>query len=416
MRRKIEKIAKNKFFQGSLILTVTNFSIGFLNYFFSSLTAKVLGPKGYGEIATIFSYSIVLSVPIAVFSTDIIRRLGEKGDKKIDAWLSWRTWFLKKINKYKLLIIPYFLLTFIFSRFSNLSLLASFNVLFGLFISFVAVFYTAGFQGLHLFLFFSFFAIIGTLIKLTGPILVYFGIDGINTVLVFITLSGILPFLASDITVKKLFMSRKIDYVIKNTAYKIILNQLFFSTLFSLIGLNMISNLDIMFVKKFLSSEVTGLYGGWSLLSKIVLYFIGALTGITYVFFSDKQQKKNHRKILFLTLGGIFFIGFVFYFVYYSFGNLIIFYLLGNKYLNILPFLPKAAIFGALYALITIINSYFLAKKSKRSLITAVFIPLYGMFLLFFAKTISTVININLIIGSLIAGTYLIAALFFKEI
>jgi len=415
MRRKIDSFVRNKFFQGSLILTFTNFLVGFLNYLFNSLSAKVLGPKGYGEIITFFSYSVVLSVPIAVFTTDIIRRLGEKGDKKIDAWLSWRIWFLKKINRYKLLLVPYFLTTFLFSRLSNISLMAAFSVLFGLFLSFITVFYTAGFQGLHFFLIFSIFSVIAALIKLAGPVLVYFGLDGINTVFISLILANAILFIASDITIKKLFVNMKINYTIKNTAYKIVLNPLFFITLFSLIGLNMIGNIDVMFVKKFFSSENTGLYGAWSLLSKIVLYFIGALTGITYVFFSDKQQKKNHQKILFLTLGGIFFIGFIFYNSYIFFGREIITVLLSNKYSGILKFLPKAAIFGTFYTLITIINSYFLAKKSKLSLITTAFVPFYAIFLFFFAKTITNVVNINLLIGGLIAGAYFIAALFFKE-
>jgi len=416
MRRKIEKFTKNKFLQGSLILTFTNFLVGFLNYFFNSLSAKVLGPKGYGEIITFFSYSIVLSVPIAVFTADIIRRLGEKGDKKIDAWLSWRIWFLDKINKYKFFIVPYFLFTFLFSRFSNISLMAAFSVLFGLFLSFITVFYTAGFQGLHLFLMFSVFSIIAALIKLAGPVLVYFGLDGINTVFVLLLLANAILFIASDVTIRKLFVKRKINYTIKNTAYKIVLSPLFFITLFSLIGLNMIGNIDIMFVKKFFSSENAGLYGAWSLLSKIVLYFIGALTGIIYIFFSDKQEEKNHRKILFLTITGIFLTGLIFYFTYYLFDKKIIFYLLSNRYLGILPFLSKAAIFGTFYTLITIINSYFLAKKSKLALIATAFVPFYGIFLFIFAKTITDVVNINLLIGGLIAGAYFIAALFFKEI
>lgn len=405
MRLKSKFLLKNKFFRGSLILTFTNFIVGFLNYFFNSLTAKTLGPKGYGEITAIFSYSVVLSVPIAVFSADIIRRLGEKGDKKIDAWLTWRDWFLNKLKKYRLLVIPYFILTLFFSKIANLSLLSSFFIIFNLFISFISVFYTAGFQGLHLFSLFSIFSLIAVIIKLAGPIAVYFHLDGINTILMFLILSCFIPLIIVDVIFKKKF-NHKPDYQIKNNTLKIISSSSFIFTLFSLIGLNMISNIDVMYVKKFFSAEIAGIYGGWSLLAKIVFYFISALTGIMYIFFSDKEQKTKHRKILFFTIITITLLGLFFFLLYFLFGRRIIMILFNNEFLRILPYASSAAIFGAFYSLLTIINGYFLSKKSRFSLIAVIFIPFYIISLLFFAKTITNVININLLFSGIITLFY----------
>lgn len=405
MRKQIINLSKNKFFQGGVILIFTNFFIGFLNYFFNSLTAKTLGPKGYGEIIAIFSYSTVLAVPIAVFSADIIRRLGEKGDKKIDAWLVWRDWFLNKLKKYRLLVIPYFILTLFFSRIANLSLLSSFFIVFNLFISFISVFYTAGFQGLHLFSLFSIFSLIAVIIKLAGPIAVYFHLDGINTILIFLILSCFIPLIIVDVIFKKKF-NHKPDYQIKNNTFKIISSSSFIFTLFSLIGLNMLSNIDVMYAKKFFSAETAGIYGGWSLMARIVFYFISALTGIMYIFFSDKEQKTKHRKILFFTIITITLLGLSFFSLYFLFGRQIIMILFNNEFLRILPYAPSAAIFGALYSLLTIVNSYFLSKKSHFSLITVIFIPFYVIGLLFFARTITSVINTNLLFSGIITLFY----------
>ncbi len=406
MRKKIETLARNKFIQGSFILTFTNFFVGLLNYFFNSLAAKVLGPKGYGEIATVFSYIVVLSVPIAVFNSDIIRRLGEKGDRKVDAWLRWREWFWTRINKYKAIIIPYFALTFFLAKLSNLSFLASFSILVGLLISFVSVFYSAGFQGLHFFVLFSFFLILTAAIKLAGPIVVFFGIGGINTVIIFLILASVVPFLTMEFIVRKKYGKKSINYSIKNSTYKILFNPLFLYTILSLIGISMISNIDLMFVKKVYSAEIAGIYGGWSLLSKIVFYFVSALTGIIYIFFSDKEQENKHLSILIFTVIAIMGMGIFFYFFYRVFDSNIISILLGKKYLAIKTLLPKAAIFGTLYSIISIINSYFLARKSVFSIFLVVFIPFYVVSLFIFGKNIFNIININLILTLLLIVGY----------
>jgi len=398
-----------------MILTLTNFFVGFLNYLFNSLSAKLLGPKGYGEITTIFSYMIVLSVPISVFTTDIIRRLGEKGEAKIDAWVSWRNWFWGKINKYKWLIIPYFLLTFLFSRFTNLSTFSSFIVIEGLFISLISVFYTAAFQGLHLFLLLSIFSITATIIKLSGPILVYFRIDGLNTILTCLILAGVIPFIAGDILFRKRFQAKKTNYQIKKTASQIIFNPVFFITLLSLVSIGLLNNFDVMFVKKFFPQDTVGLYGAWSLLAKIILYVCGSLTAITYIFFSDKQEDKNHKKILFLTIIAIIFTGAILYGSYYYYSRTIVFLFFNDKYLSIVSLLPKAAIFGIFFTIISIINSFFLAKKSRLALIVTIFIPFYALGLLTFGKTINAIIDINLIFSGVITVAYLIGAYKFNS-
>src|SRR3990167_10800062 len=98
MKRFINKLLINRFFQGGMVLTSTNLILGFLNYLFNSLSGKLLGPAKYSEISALFSYLVIFGVPSAVIQTEIIRRLGQAGTDRLKLVKSWNEWYIKIIR------------------------------------------------------------------------------------------------------------------------------------------------------------------------------------------------------------------------------------------------------------------------------------------------------------------------------
>lgn len=413
MRKKITALANHPFIQGGVILSFANIVTGFLNYFFNSLSAKTLGPSGYGEITALFSYLVVFSVPLGVISTDLIRRIGHLKSNQSGTILGWETWIWQKIYYWRGLVIPYFLLALFIPRLTNLSLFSSFALLIFILLAFIGTFYNATIQGLQLFFLAAGFSIVSVLLKLIGPILVNFHLGGANLIISIMLIGTIIM-----VPIYQIIIRKKLKSTLNLTDYKEPLNKRIKSlftnrniilTTLSLLAITLFSNFDMMFAKKFFNSETAGLYGAWNLLAKIVLYAAGPLSGLSFVYFANQSYKKQHRQSLVFLIIGIIVIGGLMFTAYSLFGTLIINLLFNKNYFGVVNYLPQAAIFGCLYTLISFLNGYFLANSSHYSLILAIIFPVYFISLLLFGRSFSGLINLNLIFAATTFIIYFIA-------
>ena len=408
MKKIVKHISKNKFFRGGIFLTAASFISGFLNYLFNSLSGKVLGPSGYSEIAALFSYGILFLIQVQVIGIDLIRRIGEKGVDRANFVKAWDSWFMAKIKRWWWLFIPYFLQTLILPKITNLSPVFSFTLLTTTLLTFLSAFYLAALQGLHLFFVFSMIGIAATLIKLMGPVLVFFKVDGLYTVAFFLIMSSFSTVLLGKLYLNRLYKNVSISGIkVEKKLRQLFLNRWIIITTFSLLGINLLNNLDVIFVKKFFTSEVSGGYGAWSLFARIVFYVLGPIVGMSYVFFSSHEQQEKHQRGLFIFLGLTVLAGMLMYILYSYFGAPIIKLIFTDKFLTILPYLNLAAIFGTLYTLIFILNGYFMAKKSVFSLTVIIVVPVYWVFLYILGKNLETIIFINIIAAVVIFCLYL---------
>ncbi|PJA52603.1 hypothetical protein CO166_05155, partial [Candidatus Roizmanbacteria bacterium CG_4_9_14_3_um_filter_36_11] len=98
--------------------------------------------------------------------------------------------------------------------------------------------------------------------------------------------------------------------------------------------------------------------------------------------------------------------GLILYGLYFYFGRFFVSLIFNKNYYSIIDLLPKAAIFGVLYSIISFLNGFFIAKNSSFSLIIAFFVFFYAVGLFFFGKTMVSVININLFFSLLSAIVY----------
>lgn len=415
MRNKVKILLANEFIQGSFFLTVSSVVINLLNYFFHFLAGRSLGPSGYGEIIALLSYLYLFSIPATVVSTVIIQKIGSRSKNQLDYVFSLEYFFWKLIKKWWLIIALLVFITPFIPKVTNLTPAASYVFTPLIILGFITLFYQSSLQGLRMFLVFSLINIVAAILKLTGAVLAALRIDGLSTILFFLIFSSLITLIISYLillnrrgVIKPKNIEKSLTHIITNTQ--------FIMTLVSIVALTAFNNLDIVFVKKFFTATESGIYSSWSLFAKIILYLVGPMVSVSFVFFASNENKDKQKTTLFLSLVLLGVIGLLSYIGYKTFALSIITILFGNKFISLTPYLSLAGIFGSFYALIAFLNNYFLANKSIFSLILPVFIPFYVLFLFFIPKEIVLIMKLNIIFSLLIILSYAFAFILPKRL
>lgn len=407
MKTLLKKAGKNKFVQGGAILVVANTIASFINYLFNSFAGKALGPEGFGEIAALFAYFNILSIPMLIVTTVIVRRLGQAGPLRNLVAKTFESWFLKKSRKFILLIPFLYVFVFILPDLTNLSTISVITLITLTVINFFAILYLALLQGLHLFIAFSIATLIIALLKLTGALGAYFNLGGITLIYTFVLVGSFAPILYGKWSLDKISYIPKPDvYTFNKKLRDIIMRKHVVITAISLLSITALSNIDIVFAKKIFSAQDAGLYSAWALFAKIVLYFIGPLNMISLIFFSAKETSHRRKSTMKGIIGMLFLIGVMLFTTYVFLGDLLIRIIFNSDFLAIKPLLGKAALFGIVYTYLTLLNNYFVAQSSKNSLIIAWSIPFYILGLVLFGTSIETMITVNLVVSSATLGLY----------
>ncbi len=411
MNNTIKKFWNNELLKGGAIFTIASIFNNVLSYFFSILAARGLGPVGFGEITALFSYMTLFSVPMLVMSLVMIQKIASKGELSEHFSLSLEEWFLAKIKKWWILIIPFVLISPYIPRITNLSAMSGYFLILLTALAVVGGFYIAMLQGLKLLIWFSAVNLLSTVLKLSGAIFVYVGIDGLLTIMIFLTLASLLTILIPHMAIRKNVIPDKKHIVSKlnKRLLEAVFNKHVMVTSLSIVAITILNNADIIFVKKFFSAYEAGIYSSWTLFAKIILYLTGPLTTVSYIFFARSTTEKHHKKVLTASFGLLLAVASV-SFLFYRYSSLFVIQIFfGNKFNAVAPYLTSASIFGSVYATIVFINNYFLAKKNNFSLILTVFIPVYILLLFLIPKTLASIISLNIYFSLFIATLYLVA-------
>lgn len=409
----IKKLWRNEFYKGSFFVMISAFIISILNYFFNILAGRSLGPAGFGEITALFSYMAIISIPISILSTIVIQKVSEAEENDRSVVLSLEDFLYSKIKRWWFVFVGLLAIIPLLPRITNLSAISAFSLIPLIFISFLATFYSASLQGLKLFLIFSTIGIVCALIKLLGAVSISLGIGGLTTIVIFIFVSIIVGLLISIVIVKrevkeKINDSHRLTKINKRLLH-IFANKQFVITTISIIGLTLFGTIDIIFVKKFFTSDQAGIYSSWSLFAKIILYFVGPINIVTFVFFSRKRNYSQQNKTLIIVLILLLFVSIAAYICYTLFSSFVINLFFGKKFESVIPLLSSASIFGLFFAVITIMNNFYMAKKSYFSLILPLATPFYIMSLFLITRQLTAIIQLNIIFSIVVSAVYLLS-------
>lgn len=420
MRKTFNRLWENKFFQGGILLTTSSFIINLANYLFNFLVAHSLGPAGFGEITSLFSYITLTAVPVSVLSNFVIQKISNNTNR-LAYTASLEEYFFRQLKKWWLPLVAIFLLSPLIPRITNLTTISSYALPPIIALGFITSFYNASFLGLRLFWWSCLLALFATTLKLSGAILVSFRVDGLATIIISLLLSSLLVFCAQRYIFQRVIKSKIKDSSprLEKRMIHVVTSRQFVITLLSVLALISFSNLDIIFVKKFFPPNITGIYSAWSLLAKIVLYLISPLSAIGLIYFASHDTRSQHRStmnrtLLFLAVFSIFIL-----IVYHFFAPMITTLLFGQRFSSVIPYFGKAAVFGIGYMYLSFFNSYFLAKKSNFTLILPLLLPFYVLSLFLLGKSIANIMNTNIVFMAILVTLYLSAyaySIIFKNV
>src|SRR3989344_3792588 len=416
MLKAAKKIWQNEFFQGGIFYTTSSFFNHLMNYLFNFLAGRTLGPKGYAEIAALFSYTTIALVPTVVFSTFLIQKISASSLNQKIYSRSLERLFLNKIKKWWYLFVIPIIFAPLLPKFTNLTPLVAWSLYPLLYFAYLSSFYGSAIQGLKLFLAVSLIGILVTFLKLIGAWLVYLGLDGIATIIFFLIMSNFFLFYLSKRVVtghlkKNMIINSKI---LEKRTLQLLTSRQFVIIFVSTLALTLLNNLDVVIVKKFFLATDAGIYSSWSLSAKIILYFVGPLISISFVFISGSKNEAIKNKTLLYSLIILFFVGIISFAFYKNFASFIIGFFFGNKFEAVTPYLASASIFGSFYTALTFFNSFYLAKNSSLALILPIFLPIYIVLLYLIPKKLSAVITLNIFFSATLVLAYLILYLFSK--
>jgi O-antigen/teichoic acid export membrane protein len=232
---------------------------------------------------------------------------------------------------------------------------------------------------------------------------------GLTVVLIFLILSPLIKLILNIIYLYRAYPKDKNQTIkaIDKRILHILSDKVLIITTISVLALTLFNNVDIIIVKKFFSGYDAGIYASWSLFAKIILYFIGPVSMVSFIFFtSNKDTTKEHRALQ-GSLIILAFIGICSYIGYTYFGKPMIHLFFGTKFDAVIPYLSQASLFGTFYTAITFINNYFIAKKNKAALILPAIIPFYAGALILQRQSIESILQVNVWFGAVTTLIYL---------
>tara|TARA_B100000902_G_scaffold335705_1_gene335566 strand:- start:252 stop:779 length:528 start_codon:yes stop_codon:yes gene_type:complete len=150
------------------------------------------------------------------------------------------------------------------------------------------------------------------------------------------------------------------------------------------------SNIDISLSRILLNNYDSGIYTVASTFSKIPLYLTLALL---YVLFPEIKTGEKNYKILLTSISFIFSINVVLIFCFYIFGDLIISYLYGDRYLDVIKYVLILLPSFTLLNISNIMMIYF--TKNHKSHHLLIFLIYSVPFMIFTFRYVDNLLNLS---------------------
>lgn len=347
--------------------------VNILNYLFTLIIGRLLGPARFGEVVALSGFFIILSVPASTITAFMAKQSAlHKGQSKMSSvkhlMVFLNTWsFVLGLGLLALFII---LLPAIGS-YLNISrttlLVFSFLVPAGL----VSAVSTGALQGLQAFKFLQYQDITSTLIKLIFAVLLVklgFSVIGVFMALILSVLWSLFFGFWKTVQVTGpmgFFEADSGDG--PSDATWASMRKIFTVVFANALLLALLSNVDVVMVKHYLSSVQAGHYGALSTLGKILLYGVAAFSTVLLPVASEAHSTGSGRgrKALWMTIGITSLAALACITLFALAPTLIIRMLFGAAYLDIAPQLGLFALAMYFVALSTIFVNYFLATHRR---------------------------------------------------
>lgn len=406
----LTRFKKNSFLKQNLIFFIGSVVVGLLNYAYYPLIGRILAPDSFGEVQTLISIFLQLTIFLNVLSMVIVTIVVNYQDEKVKI----RT--VVELEKFALILGLLFLLVIaVFAP--KLQLLFKFESMLSFIVLALALvfsvpfnFRTAYLRGKKSFIHVSIANILNAFLKLILSL--FFIILGWKTLgAVFgIALAQLMALAYAGVYVKKHGLNIDPKKYLKLPDLKNISTELKYSlTIFiAMFIITVQFSADIVLIKYFFDAETAGLYAGISTIARIIFFLTAPLVQVLLSVVKREQTNNQNLKflkktlVLFLAIGGSTL-------VILTFAPATITHLLvGDKYSAYIHLLPKLSLMIFIVSAINLLTSYFLALK-RNSIVFILFLGAVTTFALIFfgIKDLETITS-NLVYGSLATAVLLL--------
>lgn len=326
-------------------------------YLFTVTAGRYFSVSNYGDLGVLFALSGTIPLITQFYLSGIPKLVTEIKDNNYPHRLSKLFFSVFKINA--LVAIAVLVIMLISSDFIANYLkipevstvrIFSFALSAGILVSFFPLFL----QGLMRFKAFSFITVLTAVLKFAvALVVIYLGLT-VKDIYTGLTITTILIGVLTFIILKKNIVKEPVYDLAKEDTMKLL--KYSFGGAFALIGLNFVSNYDVVLVKHFFEPDVAGIYYSASVIGKIVYYAAVPAAVVMLPVCAEKFVKgENYVKPFFTSFGLSVGIAAIITLSYFLIPHFIISILFGERYIPAEPYLGLYAIFMLLY---TILNMY----------------------------------------------------------
>jgi len=385
----------NPLLAGSAVIFAGSIVTNVGAYLYHLFAGRILGPVGYGELASLISLLYIFGVPTTVLSTVLVKYFSKcKADSSAGEAKDLYIRMVQVLGKISVVLFVLFLVASPYiASFLNLTTPRS---LYWIFLGFVlTIFATVNgsiMQGFQLFVWVSAYGALGMLAKLAiSTPLAYFGVEW---TIIGSVIASLIVFVLFFLPIRFIFQAKRKSLFLTKK------ELLLFSapTFLTLLGLTSLYSFDIVLVRHFLNPAESGLYSAIATLGKVIFYASSAVTLVLFPVLSERTAKQEPAgKILSiaLLLVGIISIGVTV--IYFLVPTLVIQLLFGASYDGGAPYLGLFACFISLYSLGNVFVLTCLAvNKLSIWMITIIAAVLQAILISLFHQTIMDVIMVNI--------------------
>lgn len=299
-----QRLASSSLLRHNVLLFAANMITAAFSYLFHPVVGHLLGPKGYGSVGSILALGAVLLIPTQVlvyiankFAADLVAQ-GQLGQVN---------YLFRRATRYGLILgvlvtVLFVGLSPVFARFltlpsTNLMVLASLGFLF----AFVAPLPTGIVQGRQQFGWFALTNFLNAFLRVATTavvLLLGFGIPGV-------LLIGVVN--VAVVYVLNLIPLRDILRVpqVRVPSFKPLLTYSL-GAMLALSGSTLLSNIDTILAKHFLSDTNAGYYAALAKVGQTVLFIGGSLVWVMFPKVAALQQQgRSHTGVLAWTMAGV---------------------------------------------------------------------------------------------------------------
>ncbi|PIY94092.1 MAG: hypothetical protein COY68_03670 [Candidatus Levybacteria bacterium CG_4_10_14_0_8_um_filter_35_23] len=394
-----KRLIKSDLVSGSFYLFVGSMIGSAIAFILNLYFARSLSAIDYGIYASLLSLLTLGMVPSQSLSPAIVKFAADYFS--VNDINSARAFYFKALKFLTICAAVFFIIFLIFSgaigsflKINDISVVIILGITIA--VTYLTIVNQAYLQSLLKFKFISFNSTFNPVIRAVvgaGLVLLGFRVFGAVSGLLAATIcTFILTFFPLQFMFKALKQEGKNISVGKITSFAL-------PAFIAIFSLSSFISMDVILVKHFFSPQDAGLYGGLSLVGKVIFYFTGVVPGVMFPLLIKRHAKgEAFNNLFYLALALVLLPSIAITFFYFLFPSLSINIFLGYRYLSIAPFLGLFGIYITVFSVSNLCVNFFLSLNKTKIYVPVLVASIVQILLIFFFHTsFYQVIGISLI-------------------